>query len=112
MQIGQKGIKLNIGDKIHFQSPSTIHPEAIYEGVVMEKYSTYYRVLATPIRDTMHEDQKAFWKEATPYYHCINKYTDWNERVKVVDKLTDVNFNILKQYISELTNDVDMEMSA
>ena len=104
--VGQKGIVLNKGDKVHYKNISNIHPEAVYEGIVTEVHPTYYRVLGTPIRDTMHEDKTTFWKDATPYFYCINKYTDWYERVGTVAELTNDNLRILSKYIPELLEEI------
>ena len=85
--LGQKGIELNIGDKVHYKNiESMIHPEATYEGVVTEVHPTYYRVLGTPLRDTMNvKNKREFWGPATPYYFCIPKYIDADiERIHIV----------------------------
>ena len=84
--LGQEGIQLRLGDIVHYRSASMIHPEAIYEGVVTEVHPRYYRVLGTPLRNTMCiKDKKEFWGAATPYYYCIPKYLDTTrERVRVV----------------------------
>ena len=86
MSLGQKGIELNVGDKVRYRSLSMIHPEATYDGVVTEVHSTYYRVLGTPDRDTLNiKDGKSYWGPPTPYYFCIPKYLDETmDRVKVV----------------------------
>ena len=95
--LGQKGIELRVGDKIHYRNcESMIHPEATYEGVVTEIHPTYYRVYGTPIRNTMHETKNAFWGSAIPYFFCIPKYIDGAiERFSVVDKLTEINTQLI-----------------
>lgn len=101
--LGQKGITLNVGDKVHFKSVSMIHPEATYEGVVTEVHPTYYRVYGTPIRSTMHENETSYWKAATPYYFCISKYLDSvTERFSVVDELTKTNTEIIMEHKPDL----------
>jgi len=102
MTVGQKGIDLYVGQKTRFKNPSMVHPEAVYEGVVMEVYPTYYRVFGTPIRDTMNEKDKSFWDSAVPYYYCIPKYLNEFERVHVVLSFTPENEDILRQYIPEM----------
>lgn len=100
--VGQKGIVLQVGDKVHYKNASNIHPEAVYEGIVTEVHPTYYRIFGTPIRSTMHETNTAFWGDAIPYYFCINKYTDWYERVGTVAEFTTENMRILNKYIPEV----------
>ena len=84
--LGQQPLVLKVGDKVQYRSTNMIHPEAIYEGVVTEVYPHFYRVLGTPIRDTINiKDKKEFWGPATPYHFCIGKYLDFRtERVRVV----------------------------
>ena len=104
--LGQKGIVLNVGDKVHYKNSSNIHPEAIYEGVVTEVHPTYYRVFGTPIRSTMYEKNTFFWGDAIPYYFCISRYTDWYERVGTVEELTNENLQILGKYIPSLLDEI------
>ena len=91
MIVGQKGINLEIGDRIRYRSASMIHPEATYDGVVTEVHPTYYRVYGTPDRNTINvNDKKEFWGPATPYYFCIPKYTDeLMDRVKIIGAATE-----------------------
>lgn len=114
--VGQKGLDLQVGNLIRYKNKNAmIHPEAIYEGVVTEVYGNYFRVFGTPIRDTMHEDKKSFWGPAIPYYFCVPKYLDIiTERFQVVDQLTDVNTELIKQYNPNLAQyfDVAEQMSA
>ena len=86
--LGQKGIELNVGDRVRYRSMSMIHPEAIYDGVVTEVHPTYYRVLGTPDRNTINaKDKKEFWGDATPYYYCIPRYLDETmDMIKAVEK--------------------------
>lgn len=88
MALGQSGVILRVGDKIHYRSASMVHPEATYEGVITEVHPTYYRALGTPIRNTMNiKDRNEFWGTATPYYFCIPKYPDITmDRVKVISE--------------------------
>ena len=113
--LGQKGIELSIGDKIHYRNASMIHPEATYEGVVTEVHPTYYRVYGTPIRDTMHENAASYWKAATPYYFCISKYLDSViDRFNVVNELTETNTKLIienKPDLAEYFNTAE-QMSA
>ena len=101
--LGQKGLELHVGDKIHYKNVNAmIHPEAIYEGVITEVHSNYYRAYGTPIRDTMHEDKKVFWGPAVPYYFTIPKYLDIViERFSVVDNLTETNEKLIKQHMPQ-----------
>ena len=111
MIVGQNGVNLCIGDKTRFKNQNMIHPEAVYEGVVMEVHPTYYRVFGTPIRDTMNEKDKSFWGPAIPYYYCIYKYLNEYERIKVVDRFTETNEMLLRQYIPEMFTEIE-QMSA
>jgi len=85
--LGQKPLILEVGDKVHYRNANMVHPEATYEGIVVEVYKHFYRVLGTPLRSTLNiQDKKEFWGPATPYYYCIPKYLDTTiERVKVVN---------------------------
>ena len=114
--LGQKGIDLQVGDKVHYKNLNAmIHPEAIYEGIITEVHPTYYRAYGTPIRGTMHEDKKSFWGPATPYFFCIPKYLDEvTERFSVVDELTETNTELIKKHRPDFAEyfDVVEQMSA
>ena len=114
--LGQKGLELQVGDKVHYKNTNAmIHPEAIYEGVITEVHSNYYRAYGTPIRDTMHENNKSFWGPAIPYYFTIPKYLDIvTERFSVVNTLTETNENLIKQHMPEYAKyfDVSEQISA
>jgi len=103
--LGQKGIDLQIGNKVRYKNINSMtHPEAVYEGIVTEKHDTYYRVYGTPIRSTMHENKKVFWKQATPYFFCIPKYINPTiERYSVVDELTEINTKIIQENMPNLS---------
>ena len=51
--VGQKGIELHLGDKVHFKSKGMIHPEATYEGEVVGVYKYFFEVLGKPIKSTL-----------------------------------------------------------
>ncbi len=83
--LGQKGIELKLGQKIHYKSKSMQHPEATYEGEVIGVYKHFYEILGKPIKSTMHEKNTDFFGEVKPYKFCINKYLDVDmERVYIV----------------------------
>lgn len=87
--IGQKGIILQLGQKVHYKSKSMIHPEATYEGTVVGVYKYFYEVLGTPIKNTMYEKNDGIFGEPKPYRFCIPKYLDiTRERVSVIKETT------------------------
>ena len=87
--VGQKGIVLNIGDKIYYKSNSMIRPGSIYEGEVIKCYNFFYVVLGKPIiKKTKKEiDNEKIYGEPKPYRFCISKYLDtMNEHVYLFNK--------------------------
>ena len=87
--IGQKGIQLNIGDKVQFRSKGMISPDAVYEGEVIGAYKYFYEVLGAPIKSTLKIRNDAAFDKPKPYKFCIPKYIDtrW-ERVRIVEGIS------------------------
>ena len=84
--LGQNGIVLEVGQKIHYRNPSMPHPEATYEGIVEKEYPYFYQVLGTPIISTLSiKNKEALSGDPIPYRFCVPKYLDSrSERVYVV----------------------------
>ena len=74
--LGQKPLKLDIGQTIHYKNSSMPHPEATYEGKVIKEYQYFYTVLGSPIVSTMNFKDKDVLKDKPPipYQFCIPKY--------------------------------------
>jgi hypothetical protein len=87
--VGQKGIDLKIGQKIHYKSNSMIHPYATYDGEVVGVYKYFYEILGKPIKSSLHVSDESVFGEPRPYKFCISKYLDVDqERVTIVEDTT------------------------